>query len=114
MALSNRTIEILLKVNDKATKSVRRLQKSFVKLGKVAKRSLKGISKTFGFLLGKIKTVAKGIAFATTTAAVGFIALAKSIVSTGAQFETYNATLKVIMGSQKKATKAMGWLREMA
>ena len=114
MALSNRTIEILLKVNDKATKSVRRLQKSFVKLRKVAKRSLKGISKTFGFLLGKIKTVAKGIAFATTTAAVGFIALAKSIVSTGAQFETYNATLKVIMGSQKKATKAMGWLREMA
>ncbi len=114
MALSNRTIEILLKVNDKATKSVRRLQKSFVKLRKVAKRSLKGISKTFGFLLGKIKTVAKGIAFATTTAAVGFIALAKSIVSTGAQFETYNATLKVIMGSQEKATKAMGWLREMA
>ena len=114
MALSNRTIEILLKVNDKATKSVRRLQKSFVKLRKVAKRSLKGISKTFGFLLGKIKTVAKAIAFATTAAAVGFIALAKSIVSTGAQFETYNATLKVIMGSQKKATKAMGWLREMA
>jgi hypothetical protein len=114
MALSNRTIEILLKVNDKATKSVRRLQKSFVKLRKVAKRSLKGISKTFGFLLGKIKTVAKAIAFATTAAAVGFIALAKSIVSTGAQFETYNATLKVIMGSQEKATKAMGWLREMA
>ena len=114
MALSNRTIEILLKVNDKATKSVRRLQKSFVKLRKVAKRSLKGISKTFGFLLGKIKTVAKAIAVATTAAAVGFFALAKSIVSTGAQFETYNATLKVIMGSQKKATKAMGWLREMA
>ena len=114
MALSNRTIEILLKVNDKATKSVRRLQKSFVKLRKVAKRSLKGISKTFGFLLRKIKTVAKGIAVATTAAAVGFFALAKSIVSTGAQFETYNATLKVIMGSQKKATKAMGWLREMA
>ena len=114
MALSNRTIEILLKVNDKATKSVRRLQKSFVKLGKVAKRSLKGISKTFGFLLRKIKSVAKGIAVATTAAAAGFFALAKSIVSTAAQFETYNATLKVVMGSQKKATKAMGWLREMA
>ena len=114
MALSNRTIEILLKVNDKATKSVRRLQKSFVKLGKVAKRSLKGISKTFGFLLRKIKSVAKGIAVATTAAAAGFFALAKSIVGTAAQFETYNATLKVVMGSQKKATKAMGWLREMA
>mgnify|MGYP001410115002 CR=1 FL=1 len=114
MALSNRTIEILLKVNDKATKTVRRLQKSFVILGKVAKRALKGISKTFGFLLRKIKSVAKGIAVATTAAAAGFFALAKSIVSTAAQFETYNATLKVVMGSQKKATKAMGWLREMA
>lgn len=39
---------------------------------------------------------------------------AKSVIATGAQFESYRATLKVIEGTGEKADKAMAWVTKFA
>ncbi|MBN9074315.1 MAG: hypothetical protein J0H34_22485 [Rhizobiales bacterium] len=47
-------------------------------------------------------------------AATGLAALAKSVVSTSAEFEKYEATLTTIEGSSEKARVAMDWIGDFA
>ncbi len=105
-------MEILISARDQATKTLKGITKTLRKLGKVAKKS--------GGVMGRVFAKVKNSVFSLKTALVslagigGFIGLTKSILKTGGAFEDYKSTLKVVLGSQKKANKAFAWVKKFA
>lgn len=105
-------MKILLEVQDKATKVLKKSQKAFQKLGKVARKAGKSMAGAMGGVVKSVfslKTAVLGLA-----GIAGFGFLMKKVLSVGVAFEDYNATLKVVMGSQKKASEAFSWLEDFA
>ena len=110
--MSSQQIQILISARDKASRIIRGIQKKFRKLAKTAGKAARGIGKAFkkiGGALLNFKTAVIALA-----GAAGLGALVKGIISTGMEFQDYNATLKVVLGSQKKANKAFEWLKDFA
>lgn len=73
--------------------------------------SLKRIEKTAERVGAAIGTAIK---VGTTVAAGALAFLGKSVISTSAQFETYQATLETIEGSADKARAALDWISKFA
>ena len=105
-------MEILISVKDKASKAIRKVQTKLKKLGKVAKKVGSGMGKAFKGLIGTLFNLRTSVIALAGAAGLG--ALVKGIISTGMEFQNYNATLKVVLGSQEKANKAFDWLKDFA
>ena len=105
-------MEILISVKDKASKAIRKVQTKLKKLGKVAKKVGSGMGKAFKGLIGTLFNLKTSVVALAGAAGLG--ALVKGIISTGMEFQNYNATLKVVLGSQEKANKAFDWLKDFA
>lgn len=73
--------------------------------------TLKSLEKTAA---GVGKAIATGLAVAAGALATGMVALGKSVISTSAEFENYEATLKTIEGSAERAKQSMAWITEFA
>lgn len=58
--------------------------------------------------------IGTGLKIATAAAATGFALLARSVISTSAEFESYQATLETIEGSADKARESLDWISEFA
>lgn len=58
--------------------------------------------------------IGTGLKIATAAAAAGFTLLARSVVNTSAEFESYQATLETIEGSADKARESLDWISEFA
>lgn len=63
---------------------------------------------------GFAKTAGIAAGIATTALVGGFTLLGKSVLSTSAQFETYQATLETIEGSAEKAKASLDWIADFA
>lgn len=63
---------------------------------------------------GFAKTAGIAAGIATTALVTGFTILGKSVLSTSAQFESYQATLETIEGSQEKAKASLDWIAGFA
>jgi len=110
--LSPNQLEILIKARDEASRVLKSTKDALRKLGSTASKVGRGIRSAMGTITGSIfnlKTSVIGLA-----GAVGFGALFKSVLQTGAAFEDYAATLKVVLGDQEKANKALEWIQEFA
>lgn len=110
--LSPNQLEILIKARDEASRVLKSTKDALRKLGSTASKVGRGIRSAMGTIAGSIfnlKTSVVGLA-----GAVGFGALFKSVLQTGAAFEDYAATLKVVLGDQEKANKALEWIQEFA
>jgi len=105
-------MEILISVKDKASKAIRKVQTKLKKLGRVAKKVGSGMGKAFKGLIGTLFNLKTSVVALAGAAGLG--ALVKGIISTGMEFQNYNATLKVVLGSQEKANKAFDWLKDFA
>jgi phage tail tape-measure protein len=112
MALSANQLEILISARDKATAVIKSVSRSIKSLGKVTKSFGTGFKNIFSKLTGAIFNLRTGIL--TLAGSYGIGSLAKSIVDVGMEFETYEATLKTVLGSQEKANEAFKWLQEFA
>jgi len=112
MALSASQLEILISARDKATAVIKSVSRSITSLGKVTKRFGTGFKSVFSKLTGAIFNLKTGIL--TLAGSYGIGSLAKSIIDVGMEFETYEATLKTVLGSQEKANEAFKWLQEFA
>ena len=55
-----------------------------------------------------------GMRIATAAAAAGMAVLGKSVISTSAEFEGYQATLETIEGSSEQASKSLDWISGFA
>lgn len=80
------------------------------KLGKFAK-SLDDTAKSAEALATRVGNAA-AVMGAALTAGLGF--LAKSVIDTGAQFETLEVQLEALEGSAEKGKQALEWIREFA
>ncbi|MBI1407293.1 MAG: hypothetical protein GC145_14355 [Caulobacter sp.] len=68
-------------------------------------------SGVIGGLPGLAATTGAAVAGGATAGTIGF---GKSVVDTGARFESYEAGLKTLEGSQAKAREAMSWVQKFA
>ena len=110
--MSSQQIQILISARDKASRIIRGIQKKLRKLAKTAGKAARGIGKAFKKTAGALLNFKTAVI--AMAGAAGFGALAKSIISTGIEFENYRATLKVVLGSQEKANEAFDWLKDFA
>jgi phage tail tape-measure protein len=112
MALSANQVEILIKARDEATKVVNGTRRAMRKLRSASTTAGRSIVKVFRGITKQVfslKTAIIGL-----TGGFGFGALFKSVMQTGAAFENYAATLKIVLGSQEDASKALKWIENFA